>query len=88
MSHTKGPWKLDETWMLIMADNGVEVAACHAGRGADAKANARLIAAAPELLSLLKSCKVLMDGLPYMGPEELKLLEDVIKLVDKAEGKE
>ena len=55
VKYTPGPWRHNETWGLIMAGNDVEVAACHAGRGGDAKANAALIAAAPDLLEALKS---------------------------------
>lgn len=52
--HTPGPWQVDKTYGLIMAGNEIEIAACHAGRGADAEANARLIAAAPEMLDALE----------------------------------
>lgn len=58
MEHTKGPWKLDETWGLIVSKIGHEVAAYHPGRTwkkEETKANARLIAAAPELLEALES---------------------------------
>lgn len=62
--HTPGPWAYDDAWGLIKADDGSEIAAVHAARafraprGQDAfkdepKANARLIAAAPELLDCL-----------------------------------
>jgi hypothetical protein len=47
--HTPGPWVRNETWGLIVSGD-VEVAALHSGN----EANARLIAAAPELLAALK----------------------------------
>ncbi len=54
MTHTKGPWSYDDIYGLIMAEKNIEVAACHAGRGGDTKANAILIAAAPDMLDALK----------------------------------
>lgn len=62
--HTPGPWKCpDITLDIITADRKQSIAVCH--RSVDgnykpglqeAKANARLIAAAPELLEALKDC--------------------------------
>lgn len=53
--HTPGPWIYDETWALINAEHGSEIAAVHAARGTkgEPQANARLIAAAPDLLAAL-----------------------------------
>jgi hypothetical protein len=70
MKHTKGPWTYDETYGLIMAGETIEVAACHAGRGGDAKANARLIAAAPEMLELIEE----------LADQPGQLHEDVIRM--------
>ncbi len=55
--HTPGPWKYDETWALIHAEHGSEIAAVHAARGTrgEAQANAHLIAAAPDLLAALEA---------------------------------
>jgi hypothetical protein len=39
------------------------------------------------MLDTLKSVKVYLDELPFDGEDGLRLLERVIKLVDKAEGK-
>lgn len=48
-------------------------------------ANARLIAAAPELLDMLKKC---LDALEYVGPWEtpVGLIERVQEVITKAEG--
>ena len=56
VKHTPGPWLYDETWGLITAtEKHVEIAAVHAARSkSSAKANARLIAAAPDMLAELK----------------------------------
>lgn len=76
--HTPGPWVLDETWGLIVASDGTEIAACHSG----IKANARLIAVAPEMLEVLKRC--LNDGAGNLEPETVHLAMEAIK---KAEGR-
>ncbi len=55
--HTPGPWKHDDIYGLIVTQDGAEIAACHAGRTggkSETVPNARLIAAAPELLEALK----------------------------------
>ena len=49
-AHTPGPWHYDSTWGLIVKHGGAEVAALHSGNAA----NARLIAAAPEMLAALQ----------------------------------
>lgn len=50
-----------------------------------AEANANLIAAAPDMLDMLKKC---LDALVYAGPWEtpVGLIEKVQGLIDKAEG--
>lgn len=57
--HTPGPWKHDENWGLIKYGK-TEICALHSGN----LANARLIAAAPDLLSALESLAVWHDGEP------------------------
>jgi len=95
--HTPGPWTIDETYALIvapshlMAGNDIEIAACHAGRGADAKANAALIASAPEMLAAIKTLldksKLVKDALGklsvFCSIETIQALETAIA---KAEG--
>jgi hypothetical protein len=61
MEYTPGPWKVDEVWSLIMGPKGEEVAAVHSGvshptraNRNTAHANARLIAAAPDMFAALK----------------------------------
>ena len=48
--HTPGPWRVDNTWGLIIAGENDEIAACHSG----IEANANLISAAPDMLEALK----------------------------------
>jgi hypothetical protein len=88
MKHTPGPWTHDETWDLIMAAKGVEVAACHAGRGADSKANARLIAACPDMLIALQTIRAVVNSEAFHNPEErLKAWEAMDRALIKAVGR-
>ena len=55
--HTPGPWRVDPTddTRILQGPNGLHVAyAANRGMGHAAPANARLIAAAPELLDALR----------------------------------
>lgn len=76
--HTEGPWHYDDTWGLIMAGKN-EVAACHAGRAGtreETQANARLIAAAPELLVALKEVMTSLEvHISEVCPDDIKLSE-------------
>ncbi len=65
MSHTKGPWQRDG-WGGIVADvDGVKRSIARVywenERLAEAEANERLIAAAPDLLA---ACELLLSGRP------------------------
>ena len=61
--HTPGPWeaeRIDNSKCVdIKCERGFFIATCHDGvrGGSNAIANARLIAAAPELLEALKHCE-------------------------------
>lgn len=58
MKHTKGPWKIDATQSHIhIGTENSSIAWMHAPQhhGIDTKANAYLIAAAPELLEALET---------------------------------
>ena len=73
--HTKGPWKHDETWGLIVTAEGHEIAACHAGRSGtkqETQANARLISAAPELSSAALLAEITLQRLL----DEVKAVKD------------
>jgi hypothetical protein len=87
MKHTKGPWTYDETYGLIMAGETIEVAACHAGRGGDAKANARLIAAAPEMLDRLYECLGYVEANEAEWSEPSVIQKLLRETIAKIEGK-
>lgn len=87
--YTPGPWNYNETYGLIMAGKEVEVAACHAGSGTDTKANARLIASAPDLLSVLEDVKEYLEDGHTPTPDVVSEMRRVVAaVIAKAEGKE
>ena len=92
--HTPGPWVVSDiaSGFEIETTSGNQVAQTseiYAARKPsdhdERRANARLIAASPEMLDILKKC---LDALVYVGPWEtpVGLIEQVQKMIDKAEG--
>ena len=83
MSHTPGPWRISSGFEIVAADNRL-VAAVHTNSRMDSReesANRRLIAAAPELLAMLKE----------FAPKTSLVLSDskgqrVLDLIAKVEG--
>ena len=75
--HTPGPWRIGSPppngQQTIGTDQGLMVAVATTGAGVQTKANANLIAAAPDLLKALEDCVVVMDrelaGLKVIQPE-------------------
>jgi len=95
--HTPGPWKVDEEfYMYVMKDNLV-VADCYCcGQNGhlpeeEQKANAQLIAAAPELLGALKRVKRFIKNGRELGyitvPDEPDTGCKTIKLINQAIAK-
>lgn len=77
---TPGPWIYDDIYGLILAKtNGAEIAACHSG----IEANARLIAAAPEMLAALEWLYPILKARSENAPDSLKKIKD---LIAKARG--
>lgn len=98
--HTPGPWRWDESWGAIVVDRpDMQRLICPMWTGCDRAcmgrdvvdedlANARLIAAAPDLLEALKSC--LPDLAHYVskhGPGPDKRLDAARAAIAKAEGR-
>lgn len=95
MTHTAGPWTYvrnpeDTRWIIDRAPN--EAIACTAGYEPDNEANARLIAAAPELLGALVAMLehyVSLAGCGDCGhwnPEEEAIVIATRALLAKARG--
>jgi hypothetical protein len=99
--HTPGPWIYDETWGLIHDarksaqgphESAAEICAIHAGRTGkrdESKANARLIAAAPELLAALQT--MVEQAGCYMDDgeatkEEMNAMDAARAAIAKAKG--
>jgi hypothetical protein len=61
--HTPGPWMTDADWMtdepVVRTPDGDVIAACCALLEGEAPANARLIAAAPDLL---EACRAMLQA--------------------------
>ena len=100
MAHTPGPWRVgpvDDT--VVTAADGSEVAAIDGDYNQPElwpvmEANARLIAAAPDLLEAMKASIALADqnaavfgGKPVRTAECQALYERCAEIVAKAEGR-
>ena len=88
-AHTPGPWrKQDRYIMTVVGGREVLLAAADSMEfpGDQVLANARLIAAAPDLLA---ACQAIMDPHSYHGTGELwsNVRNQVRAAVIKAEGK-
>lgn len=87
-THTPGPWQWGDSQLLDAAGAPViridRSAAWEAGDEdlAVSDANARLIAAAPEMLALLRECVTVVDGIQSDG-----LRDSVAALLDRIDGK-
>jgi len=80
MKHTKGKWEVDQGEFGLDINNGEGTIGTIYGEDAEAKANANLIASAPEMLSLLKrfleapAYKEARDNTKWMLLEEMKAI--------------
>ena len=66
--HTPGPWVIENNRsfpMIVARDGGKYDGACICPEVCNGEANARLIAAAPELL---EACKIIADKNPRISP--------------------
>lgn len=100
MTHTPGPWDLyqpySNVWQVFPAQDGddhsicrVSMTYCEVGKGgknvpSENEANARLIAAAPELLEALEGALIALDADTSRGRESWE--DDAREAVAKARG--
>lgn len=83
--HTPGPWVIDNDNVIYQEGTAEPIAS--AAPTADEKANAALIAAAPELLGALKMAEGYIAGVATNEPEEQDKLMAVIRAaIAKARG--
>ena len=91
MSHTPGPWfNIDDSFIRARFphQNGEHVATVWSHGAAQTAANARLIAAAPDLLAALVPLAHLYRGqITNTGEYYPALLDAAINAIAKAEGK-
>lgn len=99
MSHTPGPWTLldDQTFSTlgdkrVAGANKISPAIVFGGLGEETEANARLIAAAPELLEALKEVTDWLASqrdfeLNNALPEEYAAVENARAVIAKAEAR-
>lgn len=83
MSHTKGPWRIDDEKEKWREENGETYRIWSGPKyvgSSDRVENARLIAAAPEMLGMLK--EIVLNG-PEMWQGAFDKIEELIR---KAEG--
>ncbi len=93
--HTPGPWKHEPvphqhgfggtTFHIIsLTHDGIDTRSVAFTGGSEAKANARLIAAAPEMLALLQRFERFSAGTGFVYP--LGSLQELRTLIAKATG--
>ena len=91
MKHTPGPWiqgPTDEDWTCSVRDaDGLSVAWCDSFPPEQSHANARLIAAAPEMLTMLKNILEAHNTCGYSNTFSPAGWEELKALIEKAEGK-
>ena len=89
VTHTQGPWAIEDctpgesTGLRFAINSKDNVIARTTDGGKEAQANARLIAAAPELL---EQCKFLEKLLAMIHHESSPMLADLRAILDKVEG--
>lgn len=84
MTHTSGPWKAKIRFGISFVDLPDDTPPIEI-RGKNRIENARLIAAAPELLAACKAMVTALDGLP-IGREELDAQALGEQAISKVEG--
>jgi hypothetical protein len=76
--HTPGPWAVDEKNGTTVKSGILFVADCDGmgdvTRQETSRANARLVASAPELLQALKACAFIVESIAHMQGREADLL--------------
>lgn len=87
--HTPGPWKVDEDApVIVSAQDGTDIAIAsgRAERGTVQEANARLIAAAPEMLAALVILVRDFDSAVDHAPEYSAIADHARAAIAKARG--
>ena len=70
--HTPGPWSVSKGCDQYIGAEGFWIASTMGVRGLEGAANARLIAAAPDLLEVAKSIDTMWSSLDGGGPDNAR----------------
>jgi len=88
MSHTHGPWEVfDSHTGIYILDSAEQAAVCRLEWCLEAEANARLIAAAPELLAALKRMWLYFGVRCDGTPRDWTVWREARDTIAKAEGR-
>lgn len=93
IKHSEGPWSVAGFDKTTVLKNNVtpSIAICYdvsGANGEEAKANARLIAAAPDLLAALQLCQQLFDGdWERLNMSACEICDAARAAIEKAGGK-
>jgi len=86
--HTPGPWSVGKYTITVDGPDGKILATITASTKDKELANARLIAAAPEMLDLLYAALPhVEDGEEFNKPQCRNLSKNIKELINKIEGK-
>lgn len=86
-NHTPGPWAANPDGLIHAGKNRLHIAqAATIGMGHAAAANARLMAAAPDLLAALQALEWAVDGVAYIQEEYAEQVEKARAAIAKATG--
>ena len=89
--HTPGPWQVSETVTgrpKVISNRGFAVCGFQSGAYDQMRTDARLIAAAPELLAALKKCAKALQLTNGMTHAEIIALGDAERAIAKATGEQ
>jgi hypothetical protein len=83
-AHTPGPWKKDDG---VVVKDELTVADCYGKTHAEMNANARLIAAAPELVDMCKICWAALTVVKHGRSFDIdKTMRLIAATIEKATG--
>jgi hypothetical protein len=89
--HTPGPWRASKSpkdgWFIVDRDDHLAHNLLYGLPDAELEANARLMAAAPELLALCREALAAVEALDEEYPSDDRLAARIAAAIAKAEGR-
>ncbi len=83
-THTPGPWHVDDESYNSIRGAGLTIALVQGDTIGEIAANARLMAAAPELLDALRDCTEHLDSLVALNPKARVAIVSARAAIEKA----